>query len=76
MSHEAAIQSRTASTVRVAAVGQFIMRDSCYVLRRTEGEDLWLELDRIPQHLIDRPVRVEGTRYPGRLMVVDRIGPA
>ncbi|MFT3966958.1 MAG: DUF5818 domain-containing protein [Sphingobium sp.] len=58
------------------AVGTLIFKDHCYALRRDDGAEMWLELDRAPAHLIDHPVRVEGELYSQKLICVDRIGPA
>jgi hypothetical protein len=51
-------------------------KQSCLALRRKDGSELWLEMDRIPCHLIDRSVHVEGRFYYPDLLSVDLIGPA
>lgn len=56
--------------------GEFVTKAGCYALRRPDGAEFWLELDRIPMHLIDQPVQVEGTRFPPDLIAVTAIGPA
>ncbi|MGD9809768.1 MAG: DUF5818 domain-containing protein [Sphingobium sp.] len=56
--------------------GVLIFKDYCYALRCSDGKELWLEMDRIPCHLTDSKVRVEGRLYPPDLVSVERIGPA
>ncbi len=56
--------------------GLLIFKDYCYALRRNDGKEFWLEMDRIPCHLTDSPVRVEGQLYGSDLVSVERIGPA
>lgn len=56
--------------------GLLVFKDYCYALRRKDGVELWLEMDRIPCHLTDRPVQVEGRLFGSDLLSVDRIGPA
>lgn len=57
------------------AVGTLIFKDHCYALRGDDGAVMWLELDRVPTHLVDHAVRVEGGLYSSKLICVDRIGP-
>lgn len=56
--------------------GLLLFKDYCYALRRDDGVEVWLEMDRIPSHLTERPVRVDGRRYGPDLISVERIGPA
>ena len=56
--------------------GLLIFKDYCYALRRKDGVELWLEMDRIPCNLTDQPVRVEGKLFGRDLVSVERIGPA
>ncbi|MGE4410150.1 MAG: hypothetical protein EP321_08780 [Sphingomonadales bacterium] len=56
--------------------GLLIFKDYCYALRRDDGVELWLEMDRIPCHLTEHYVRIEGKLYGSDLVSVDRIGPA
>ena len=56
--------------------GLLLFKDYCYALRRDDGVELWLEMDRIPSHLTEHPVRVDGRRYGSDLISVERIGPA
>lgn len=55
--------------------GLLIFKDYCYALRRDDGVELWLEMDRIPSHLTEHYVRVEGKLYGSDLVSVERIGP-
>lgn len=55
--------------------GVLIFKDYCYALRRDDGVELWLEMDRIPSHLTERAVSVEGKLYGSDLVSVERIGP-
>jgi|KBSSwiStaDraftv2_1062776.scaffolds.fasta_scaffold01999_13 hypothetical protein len=56
-------------------VGTLIFKDHCYALRRADGAEMWLEMDRVPTHLIDQAVQIEGATYSQNLICVDRIGP-
>lgn len=56
--------------------GLLIFKDYCYALRRDDGVELWLEMDRIPSHLTERPVKVDGRLFGSNLVSVERIGPA
>ena len=55
--------------------GLLFAKQACLALRRQDGSELWLEMDRIPSHLIDQPVRVEGRFYHPNLVSVDLNGP-
>ena len=37
--------------------------------------DIWLEMDRIPLHLIEQRVTIEGQRYGHQLIQVEMIAP-
>jgi len=56
--------------------GTLCMSDGCPALMRVDGRRYWLEMEHIPQDLIDQPVDVEGMFYQKNLIVVDRIGPS
>jgi hypothetical protein len=56
-------------------IGTLRATDGCLALFRPDGTRFWLEMDRIPQHLIDAAVRVEGVIHQRNLIVVNRIGP-
>ena len=60
---------------RCCESGRLICKDNCYALRTGDGRDIWLEMDRIPLHLIETPVRVEGQRYGRQLIQVEVIAP-
>ncbi len=53
-----------------------VSKDYCYALRCNDGKEFWLEMDSIPNHLIDQPVQIEGRLYRPNLVSVERIGPA
>ena len=55
--------------------GQLICKDIGYALHCKDGPDLWLEMESIPQNLIERDVFVTGRRYGGDLVWVEAIGP-
>jgi hypothetical protein len=55
--------------------GNLICKDGCYALRTDEGLEIWLEMEPIPLHLLDRLVHIEGARYQANLIQVEAIGP-
>ena len=55
--------------------GQLICKDVGYALHCKDGLDVWLEMDSIPQNLIERDVVIAGRRYGGDLIWVEAIGP-
>ena len=55
--------------------GQLIAKLGCYALRREDGQEIWLEMDAIPHHLIECPVHISGKRFAGDLIEVELIGP-
>jgi hypothetical protein len=59
---------------RCSESGRLICKDSCYALRTGDG-DIWLEMDRIPLHLIEQTVKIEGQRYGRQLIQVEMIAP-
>jgi glutamate formiminotransferase len=60
---------------RCSESGRLICKDSCYALRTGEGIDIWLEMDRIPLHLVEQTVKIEGQRYGRQLIQVEMIAP-
>ena len=64
-----------ASDRRCTESGRLICKDSCYALRIGDGTDIWLEMDRIPLHLVEQRVTIEGQRYGGQLIQVEMIAP-
>lgn len=56
--------------------GQLISKSSCFALRCEDGDEYWLELENIPQHLVDQQVTVDGTMFGSSLIAVQGIGPA
>ena len=57
-------------------VGRLIAKSNCFALACEDGDEYWLEMDRIPQHLLDQRVRIEGVMFGNSLIAVDGIGPA
>lgn len=55
--------------------GRLVCKDSCYALQTGDGPDIWLEMDRIPLHLVEQRVRIEGQRYGRQLIQVEMISP-
>ena len=60
---------------RCSESGRLICKDNCYALRTGNGPDIWLEMDRIPLHLIEQRVTIEGQRYGRQLIQVEMISP-
>lgn len=56
-------------------MGQLSLADGCPSLTRRDGRRYWLEMDAIPQDLIDRQVHVAGIIHQQNLIVVERIAP-
>ncbi len=61
---------------RCREIGRLICTDVGYALHRSDGADLWLEMENIPQNLIEREVVIAGTLYGLDLISVESIGPA
>lgn len=57
-------------------VGRFIAKGGCYALQGIDGAEVWLEIEPVPQHLVDEDVEVTGERYGTDLIWVSAIGPA
>lgn len=55
--------------------GKLIFKDACYALQKSNGSDIWLEMDRIPMNLFEQQVLVEGQRFGPNLIWVSAIGP-
>ena len=55
--------------------GRLIAKNSCFVLRCEDGGEFWLEMDRIPHHLIDQHVNIDGVLFGKSLIAVAGIGP-
>ena len=60
---------------RCSESGRLICKDNCYALRTGDGSDIWLEMDRIPLHLIEQRVTIEGQRYGRQLIQVEMVAP-
>jgi hypothetical protein len=57
-------------------IGRLIARNHCFALECEDGGEYWLEMDIVPQHLVDQQVRIEGRIYGSSLIAVEGIGPA
>jgi hypothetical protein len=56
-------------------VGRFVGKEGCFALRDRAGAEVWLEMDRIPLHLLDEDVEITGRRYGASLIAVETFGP-
>lgn len=56
--------------------GRLIAKSNCFALRCEDGGEFWLEMDCIPQHLVDQRVNIEGVMFGKTLIAVRGIGPA
>ena len=65
----------TCRTRRQARTGRLIAKSNCFALRCEDGGEYWLEMDRIPQHLLDEHVRIDGVMFGASLVAVEGIGP-
>jgi hypothetical protein len=55
--------------------GRLISKSNCFALRCEDGDEYWLEMETIPQHLVDQDVRIDGTMFGKSLIAVEGIGP-
>lgn len=60
---------------RCHLVGLFVDKESCFALRDGAGSEIWLEMERIPLHLLDEEVEITGRHYGDTLVWVETIGP-
>jgi len=70
------MQDVPASRRQCRETGRLIAKDSCFALRCEDGGEYWLEMDRIPHHLIDQRVNIDGVMFGQSLIAVEGIGPA
>lgn len=56
--------------------GRLISKSSCFALASEDGGEYWLEMDAIPQHLLDQRVHIDGVMFGTSLIAVEGIGPA
>lgn len=56
--------------------GRLISKSNCFALACEDGGEYWLEMEAIPQHLLDQRVRIDGVMFGGSLIAVEGIGPA
>jgi len=66
----------TKTPASYSQTGMLVFEEYCYALKCDDGTEYWLEMDRIPCHLVDRKVSVAGKLYDGKLLSVELIGPA
>ncbi len=70
------MQEGSVDRCRCRQTGWLIVKNSCFALRCEDGGEYWLEMDRIPHHLIDERVNIDGVMFGTSLIAVDGIGPA
>ena len=70
------MQDVTVDRERCQQTGRLIVKNSCFALRCEDGGEFWLEMDRIPHHLIGELVSIDGVMFGASLISVDGIGPA
>lgn len=70
------MQILLADRCRCHQTGWLILKNGCFALRCEDGGEFWLEMDRIPHHLIDERVNVDGVMFGTSLIAVEGIGPA
>ena len=70
-----ALKAGVKTSARCRQSGELIYKQWCYALRMHDGSEIWLEMDRIPLHLVEQQVLVEGVVYGGEVISVERIGP-
>ncbi len=68
-------QADRGSGRRCHLVGRFVDKESCFALRDDSGGEIWLEMERIPLHLLDEEVEITGRHYGESLVWVEAIGP-
>lgn len=56
--------------------GRLVAKSNCFALQCEDGREYWLEMDRIPHHLIDHRVKIDGVMFGKTLIAVEGIGPA
>lgn len=75
VSLSAAVPSLPDARDRCVAEGLLINKSGCFALRQSDGIDIWLEMDRIPMHLIEQQVRIHGVRFQPDFISVEAVGP-
>jgi hypothetical protein len=55
--------------------GKFVGKEGSFALRDGSGTEVWLDMDRIPLHLLDEDVEITGRRYGDSLIWVETFGP-
>lgn len=67
--------ARTGADQPCRMVGRFVGKEGCFALREKGGTEVWLEMERIPLHLLDEDVEITGRRYGASLILVETFGP-
>jgi hypothetical protein len=57
-------------------VGSFVSKEGCFALRSADGQEVWLEIDPVPLHMLDEEVEIIGRQFGQSLVWVQSIGPA
>jgi hypothetical protein len=57
-------------------VGSFVSKGGCFALRSADGQEVWLEIDPVPLHMLDEEVEIIGRQFGKGLVWVQSIGPA
>lgn len=70
------MQDTKTGHARCRQTGRLIAKSNCFALRCEDGGEFWLEMDRIPHHLIDQRVNIHGIMFGNTLIAVEGIGPA
>ena len=56
--------------------GWLVAKSNCFALRCEDGGEYWLDMDPIPQHLLDQRVTIDGILSSRGVIAVAGIGPA
>ena len=67
------LTDKSSAPVAAKQSGMLRLSDGCPALQQIDGRRYWLEMDRIPQDLIDQAVDIEGMVFQKNLIVVERI---
>jgi hypothetical protein len=70
------MQDDPAGHLHCRRTGRLIAKNSCFALCCEDGGEYWLEMDRIPNHLVDQLVNIDGVLFGNSLIAVEGIGPA
>lgn len=56
-------------------IGSFVSKGGCFALRSADGQEVWLDIDPVPLHMLDEEVEITGRSYGDALVWVESIGP-